>query len=86
MKHIIFRIIAFIVGLLTAPLFIYEGLQGNISLLGMVVYMFVAVTFLLYGIGGEKLLAKIPIMRPVTDSLPEFFTNKADQRRKENNK
>jgi hypothetical protein len=57
----------------------YDGTQiSQVSVLGAITYIAALTSFILFGIGGSKLLSKLPFTEWLNDNAGSFFTTGRD--------
>jgi hypothetical protein len=79
MKENIFRALSLLVALGGILAFIVDGPQiSQVSVLGTITFIAILTSFLLFGIGGSKLLSKLPFTEWLNENAGSFFTTGRD--------
>ena len=74
MKEIIFRILSLIIGIGGLFAFFFEGTMfSGSTFIGAIVFIAVILSFILFGLGGPKLLSKIPFTEWLNETAVSFF-------------
>lgn len=77
LKEIVFRVLSLLIGLSGAAVLILDtSMILESTLLGGLCFLVVLSIFLLFGLGGSKLVSKMPLTECLNESIVSFFNTK----------
>ena len=74
MRAKILQAISLLIGLATLAMLLIDGSLGSEDMLKKVTYLATAATFIAFGLGGYKLLTKLPYLSLTAEKVGDIFT------------